>query len=205
MRKFLAIAGVVMAGSAAASAQPPSDLHTRLSEIKQVDTPLGLTRIPDAEGDGREMMVFHSWRENGNAWGYGVFMMTMTSRAHRDPYESAWDIVGIASEPKGGLKHEVTDQPHTGEDDLKVVRFVRAKLDGKVDTFLVTAIRNPPGAAPDPVVAEIRIYALRNHEDEEVGTTPDSFDPVFAFTTTKSCSDADDALLDELGLPLPKG
>jgi hypothetical protein len=186
--------------NAAAQAPAPADLHKRLTDVRQIEIGAGLTRIKNAEGDGRDAQVFYAWRNDVSAWSFGVYIVTMPTKF--TPNKTIWNIVSIETD-NHDLDAEITNQPHTGEDDLKVVRFARGKLDGVADTFLVTATRDPDGPVTDAVSTAIRIYSLGNHEDEGFGTTPDRFDLVFSYMTAKKYSDADDALLDELGLPLP--
>jgi hypothetical protein len=196
---FIAIGAGLL--TAAASAQTPPDLHKRLTGVTQIDIKPGINRIRNAEGDGRDAQVISADRQNGNAWGFGVYMVVM--RPRWEEAKSDWAIVGIA-EKDHNLSTQITDRPHTGEDDLKVVRFAHGTLDGKPKTLLIIAERTPAGSVPDPAPAKIRIFALRAVTDEEtIGSTPDVFEPVIEYQTTKLYSDADDALLDELKLPLP--
>jgi len=194
----VAMAAAVM--SASAWAQAPADPHKRLTDVKQIEIGAGLTRIKNAEGDGRDAQVFYAWKNDVSAWGFGVYVVTMPTKV--TPDKTRWNIVGIETD-NHDLDVEITNQPHTRDDDLKVVRFARGKLDGVADTFLITATRDPDGPVADATSTAIRIYSLGNHEDEGVGTTPDRFDLVFSYTTAKKYADADDALLAELGLPLP--
>ena len=199
--KLLSVAAVAIVVTASASAQAPAELHKRLTDVKQIETGAGLTRIKNAERDGRDAQVFYAWRNDVSAWGFGVYIVTMPTKI--TPNKTSWNIVGIETD-NHDFDVEITDQPHTRDDDLKVVRFASGKLDGKADTFLITATRDPDEPVEDATSTAIRIYALGNHEDEGFGTTPDRFDLVFKYTTAKKYSDADDALREELGLPLPK-
>ncbi|HVY89346.1 MAG TPA: hypothetical protein VG942_10790 [Hyphomonadaceae bacterium] len=195
-----AIALSFCANSSPAWAQAPADLHKRLSDLKQIEIGAGLTRIRNAEGDGRDAQIFYALRDDVSAWGFGVYIVTMPTRVWPD--KPAWNIVGIETDDHD-LDVQIADQPHTRDDDLKAVRFARGKLDGVTDTFLITATRDPDSPVADAASTAIRIYSLGNHEDEGFGTTPDRFDLVFSYTTARKYSDADDALLDELKLPLP--
>ena len=199
--KLLSVAAAAIVVTASASAQAPADLHKRLTDVKQIEIGAGLTRIKNAESDGRDARVFYAWRNDVNAWGFGVYIVTMPTKI--TPDKTPWNIVGIETDDHD-FDVEITNQPHTRDDDLKVVRFARGKLDGIADTFLITGTRDPDGPVEDATSTAIRIYSLGNHEDEGFGTTPDRFDLVFKYTTAKKYSDADDALRDELGLPLPK-
>lgn len=199
--KLLSVASAAIVVTASASAQAPADLHKRLTDVKQIEIGAGLTRIKNAESDGRDAQVFYAWKNDVSAWGFGVYIVTMPTKI--TPDKTPWNIVGIETDDHD-FDVKITDQPHTRDDDLKVVRFARGKLDGKADTFLITGTRDPDEPVEDATSTAIRIYALGNHEDEGFGTTPDRFDLVFKYTTAKKYSDADDALREELGLPLHK-
>jgi hypothetical protein len=199
--KLLSAAAAAIIATASASAQAPSDLHKRLTDLKRIEIGAGLTRIKNAEGDGRDAQVFYAWRNDVSAWGFGVYIVTMPTKI--TPDKTTWNIVGIETDDHD-FDVEITNQPHTRDDDLKVVRFARGKLDGIADTFLITATRDPDRPVADATSTAIRIYSLGNHETEGFGTTPDRFDLVFKYTTAKKYSDADEALREELGLPLPK-
>jgi hypothetical protein len=182
------------------SAQETADKR-RVASLVPIETPLGLTSISNAEGDGRDAQVFTAWRDNGNAWGYHVYIVTMPERSSNGVARTPWNVVGIDGEPT------IRDSPHTGEDAIISVRFARGTLDGKSATLLITAERRGWTTVPDPAVTLIRVYTLRNSHDrgDFVGTTPDAFEPVISFTTTQLYVDADSALKAELGLPLPSG
>ncbi|HEX5000509.1 MAG TPA: hypothetical protein VFY29_19960 [Terriglobia bacterium] len=187
------------------TAQRPAD-RERIADLVPIEIRPGLNRIPNAEGDGRDAQVFSAWRDNGNAWGYRIFIVTMPERSASGLAETAWSVVGIGAEGSGIERDTIRDTPHTGEDAVVSVRFARAALDGKPATLLITAERRGWITVPDPSPALIRIYVLRNASErgEFVGTTPDVFLPVISFSTTQNYSDADAALQAELNLPLPE-
>src|SRR6185295_4007356 len=89
---------VLAAAVASASAQAPVDLKTRLADLKPIEIKPGLTRIPNAEGDGRDAQVFSAWRDNGNAWGYHIFIVTMPQRPQGGAAGTEWSVVGIAQD-----------------------------------------------------------------------------------------------------------
>jgi hypothetical protein len=180
-------------------AQAPPDLKSRLTGLQPIEIKEGLTRIANAEGDGRDAQVFCAWRDNGNAWGFHVYMVTMP-RKFEGGAGTDWWIVGMERDPNGAPAFNITDTPHTGEDAITTVRFARGQLDGKPSTLLITAERQWKNSVPDPAVAAIRVYVLKNNEDEGPGTTPDAFEPALSFTTTATYSDANAALKAELGL-----
>src|SRR5689334_13442331 len=164
--KLLSVAAAAMVMTASTSAQAPADPHKRLTDVKPIDIKQGLTRIKNAEGDGRDAQVFYAWRNDVSACGFGVYTVTMPTKI--TPDKTPWNIVGIETD-NHDLDVEITNQPHTRDDDLKVVRFARGKLDGVADTFLITATRDPDGPVADATSTAIRIYSLGNHEDEGFG------------------------------------
>ena len=126
----------------------------------------GANAVPDIAGDGRSGTISLQWRENGNAWSYDVFTVT----------------VGGSIATIGG-KDQVSDSPHTGEDMIRSVRFARGTRNGQPTTFLLIADRLVTGPIPDPAAAEIRVYALARNRD---GTgTPYEFQPVKRFRTVR--------------------
>ena len=67
--KLLSVAAAAIAVSASASAQAPADLHKRLTDVKQIEIGAGLTRIKNAESDGRDARVFYDPTPDGASCG----------------------------------------------------------------------------------------------------------------------------------------
>lgn len=143
----------------------------------------GVNTIPNIAGDGRSGTISLQWRENGNAWSYDVFTVT---------------VGGSIATIEG--KDQVSDSPHTGEDMIRSVCFARGRRNGQPTTFLLIADRLVTGPIPDPAAADIRIYALTRNRD---GTgTPYEFQLVKRFRTVRFYCHADMALNTEMGFPL---
>lgn len=146
----------------------------------------GLNPVADMAGDGQGGSISLDWRENGNAWGYDIFMVR----------------VGGSVATIGG-KDFITDQPHTGEDSIRAVRFARGRHAGKRTTLALVADRSVGDAVPDPAATTITVYALVANKDG-IGT-PYQFIKVEARQAKRRYCNADMALAGELGLPLPLG
>jgi hypothetical protein len=171
--------------TAAATAEP------EITELKPIPLKQGVNIIPGFSSDGRDAQIVLGWRGNGNAHGYDVFMVMLpTSKGAND-----WNIV---LGPDGN--EIIVDQPHLGEDMVRSVRFVRGKVDGFNDTFLITATRDVREGYAEPAPARIEFHKLSGGFID-VGTTFDYFETVYEFTTDKQYCNAEYALQSELGLP----
>ncbi|MBB5708865.1 hypothetical protein [Sphingomonas xinjiangensis] len=145
----------------------------------------GVNPVQDIAGDGQNGSISLDWRENGNAWAYDIFMVRVGG-----------SIATI------GDKDFITDQPHTGEDAIRAVRFARGKHAGKSTTFALVADRKIEEAVPDPAATTITIYALVANEDG-IGT-PYHFVQAKQLHSKRRYCNAHMALFTELRLPLPK-
>ena len=135
-------------------------------------------------GDGEPGSIALDWRENGNAWGYHIYTVS----------------IGGSVATIGGEDH-LTDSPHTGEDVITAVRFVRGTHAGRRTTFALVATRKVQDAVPDPAPTTITRYALvANHSG--IGT-PYQFVGVATAKPKRPYCNADMALHTELGLPIP--
>jgi len=143
----------------------------------------GTNPVPDIAGDGKGGSISLDWRENGNAWSYDIFMVR----------------VGGSIATIGG-KDMLTDQPHTGEDTIRAVRFARGSYRGKTTTFALVADRKIVEAVPDPAATTVTIWALVANE-EGLGT-PYQFIQVGERRATRRYCNAHMALSSELGFPL---
>lgn len=143
----------------------------------------GANAVPNIAGDGRQGRITLEWRENGNAWSYDIFTVS---------------VGGSIATIEG--KDQISDSPHTGEDMIRSVRFARGMRNGQPTTFLLIADRLVTGPIPDPAKTDIRIYALARNRDG-IGT-PYEFQPVQRLRTVRFYCHADMALKTELGFPL---
>ncbi|MXV36501.1 MULTISPECIES: hypothetical protein [unclassified Saccharibacter] len=122
------------------------------------------TSIPHMTDDGRAGTIIHTWRENGNAWGYHVYMVTATSdktEAHISPI-SLVEIDG---------KDKLTASPHTGDDALSTAVFARGTKQGETTShlYLITVRRPMLDSVPDPSPTTVRIYRLIHSSPKKAG------------------------------------
>jgi hypothetical protein len=158
----------------------------------------GVNRVANFTGDGRDAMVIRGWRDNGNAHSYTLYtILVRTTAPARD-----WNVLGV--ERGTAFDDNIADAPHTGEDVVTSVRFVKADYQHRRQILLVTATRRWKDSIPDPAETDIQIFALRQSHGD-VGTTPDFFARIMSFRTRAKYCHADMALKEEAGLPLPAG
>jgi hypothetical protein len=162
-------------------------LATGAAPLSSALTPIvlhaGVNPVPNMAGDGKAGSIALDWRENGNAWGYHIYTVT----------------IGGSIATVGGQDH-LTDSPHTGEDMITAVRFARGSHAGHATSFALVATRKIGEAVPDPAPTTITRYALVAN-DSGVGT-PYQFIPVGTVRAKRPYCNADMALHTELGLPL---
>ena len=153
----------------------------------------GVNPIPRFAPDGRDARIVLGWRDNGNAHGYDVFLVLMpTKRGWAD-----WNIVGF--EDGNDFRDQIRDEPHTGEDVVVAVRFVRA---GPKQTPLVAvASRKWTVTFYDRAETTMSVYELRQTDGGPV--TRDYFTVSKRWKAQKRYCNAELALRDELHLPLP--
>lgn len=171
--------------SACALALP---LATPLQAAERLD-PLrlrvGTNAIPNIAGDGAAGSITLNWRDNGNAWGHDVFTVTVRGR-----------IVTLEG------RDQITDQPHTGEDMIRSVRFARGAHNGRSTLFALIANRQIVHSVPEPAKTMVKVYALVRNDD--AAGTPYEFKSVRSLTASRSYCNADMALKTELGFPLAR-
>ena len=155
-------------------------------ELTPIPMKAGVNPVADIAGDGQGGSISLDWRENGNAWGYHIFMVRVGS-----------SIATIAG------KDFMTDQPHTGEDSIRAVRFARGRHAGKQTTLVLVADRKIGDAVPDPAATTISIHGLVANDDG-LGT-PYQFVEVEKRLAKRRYCNADMALATELGIALPPG
>ena len=167
-----ALAEVVVAGAPVAGLTPIA-LHA------------GVNPIPNIAGDGKSGSISLDWRENGNAWGYSIFMVRVGG-----------SIATVDDEDR------LTARPHTGEDVISAVRFARGPYQRRTSTFALVADRKIVESVPDPALTTIQIYALKRNDDG-LGT-PYQFVKINELHPKRHYCHADMALKTELGLALPR-
>ena len=103
--------------------------------------------------------------------------------------------------PAGGASDMVSDYPHTGEDQVSSLRFVRARVDGAPAVLLVRARRDFVLPIPDPSPVTVDVFRLT--------IEPDFGEEVFKRVSRRrypGCyGNTDLALKAVLGLTLPAG
>jgi hypothetical protein len=128
-----------------------------LTELSAIPLAAGSNRIEHFAADGRPGIITLGWRDNGNAYGYCVFLVLMPTAADA----ADWNVVGIESGDASGLDDDIVkDDPHTGEDAVTAVRFAHGRVDGAPATLLLVASRMV-GATGTPAPAVVRYQAFR--------------------------------------------
>jgi hypothetical protein len=195
-----ALLGLVVAGLLSGGAATAADsLSGRLTDVRPITVAYGAHMIDGFADDGRPALITRGWRDNGNAHGFDVWLILLAGAPGADD----WNVVGLDNGAR--VEPVITDDPHTGEDTVRSMRLVKARLDGHPATLLITATRQlaPGHAIPDPAKTEIDIYTLRRN-NEGPGETRDYFGAAAQTLTDQAYCNADMALWRELRLPLPK-
>jgi len=177
----------------------------KITDLTEIPVKSGLNYVDDFSTDGRQGLIVVGWRDNGNAWGYHVYMVMMSPPAQT----GAWEVVttGIKQTPGAAVRQVdvVQDTPHTVEDSLATVRFARGKVDGQLATLLIIARRDiskAPNAAAATAVA-FDVFRLMRNEDD-IGEPRHYFAHIDTLHATMRYCNADLALSKELRLPLPQ-
>lgn len=191
------LAGLLLAWPLATTQAQPASV--RLTELAPIPLRIGVNRVQRFARDGREAQIVLGWRDNGNAHSYDLFLVLMPLR----PGGSDWNVVGVEHEADR-FEDVIRDQPHTGEDMVRSIRFAHGRLNGTPETLLLTATRemSPEGIpAPSAVVFEVfRLVA----SDGVPGTTRDYFERVARMRGATLFCNAEVALSRAFGLP-PRG
>jgi hypothetical protein len=191
-----ALLALGMAGPAAA-AEPAKH---RFTDLVPIPLKPGSNTIERFAPDGRSAIVTLGWRENGNAHGYDLYLVLMAGNS------GVPEVVGFDTliRDGGGFEDTIRDDPHTGEDVVRSVRFVRGKIDSQPGTFVFVAQRgfDPEEGIPGPSLVDYTVFKLV--PGEEVGTTSDMFQPVETVQSATKFCHAEKALLKQYGLPLTR-
>lgn len=145
----------------------------------------GVNVVRDAVGPGQHATINLAWHENGNAWGYDIYSVSVRG-----------SIATI-----DGHDH-ITDQPHVGEDMIKSVRFARVSFRGRPTIMLLQAERHIETSTYDPTRTTISAYVLERNTGG-LGTTYE-FVPIRQYSARRAYCNAEMALKMEEGLDLPK-
>ncbi|KXV34037.1 hypothetical protein AD940_08790 [Gluconobacter thailandicus] len=162
-------------------------------------TPLSLhDGMNSFDGPNGPFSVFSAWRDNGNAWGYHMYLPTTV-------IEGKTNIIGIEATSEAAnapLQDHLSDAPHTGEDALSSIQFAKGLLDGKPSVLLFHAIRDP-GTNPVPTPAPVTVYVYTlTTSDGAPGCTPSYFHLVKKIPVPGTFCSSDTALKAATGLPL---
>jgi hypothetical protein len=194
VRRIILIGCLLGSGIALAQGVEP-----KLSDLTEIPLHPGLNHIEGFAQDGRPADILEAWRDNGNAHGYHLFVLTMPSA----PGKFDWNVVGTerGDEP---LRDCIRDDPHTFEDAVRSIRFAHGRVDGRSATLLLVATRDVSPltnlAAPVPVTYEA--FELI-HVDHCCGTA-DVLSRVLVEHSEQVFSSADLALSQRFGMPLPE-
>jgi hypothetical protein len=193
----MALAATALALSAGLVKGADRPLNARLAGLRVMHIHPGVNTVPNFAGDGRGARIVEGWRDNGNAHGYHLYVVLLPVK----PGGTDWNVVGVDDAER--FEDTVADAPHTGEDIVRRVVFARGLLDGHDATLLLMATRQWRNSIPEPAITEIRVYELRRN-DGDVGETQDYFQSVGSYLTKIEYCNADNALKDEFGIPLPR-
>ena len=192
---------LTVASSAALAALPALPL---LTDVEPINIGFGINRIAAFTRDGRPATIVLSRRENGNAHGYDVLLVTI-DRPADEQVVSMPELVEVEAKDRR-WKDTIQVETFDDENTLSAVRFVHARIAGAPATLLLEA-RRIVGQAPaltDAMPVELSVWRLDGPR-EEVGRTPDAFLLIGSRTTARRYCSADVALSKEFGVPLPDG
>ncbi len=192
----LILAGLLALWPMLAGAQP------RITDLVPIQLRPGVNLVENFTADGRAAQVVQAWRENGNAYSHDIHMVLLPSR----PGATDWAIVALQPpEPNAPLEDVIRDAPHTGEDAVRVVRLVRARVDGVAAPLLVIATRDPAddGSIAGPSLASIDVYRLTRGEG--VGTTREYFTRFYRTRSRGRYCHVEAALAREFNIPPRRG
>jgi hypothetical protein len=183
--------------SAPGMAAAPTNGLSNFSPFTLTD---GINQIAQFTKDGREATIFKAWRDNGNAHGYFVYMITLPAKSSRN---NSFNVVGFPGSSSRPVSEFVTDDPHTGEDWVSSIAFGRGRINGITHTLMIRATRIWQDSIPGPAITRFEISKLTAN-DGGPGMTPEYFVPVTGFSSTDTYCNAYMAMYRELNIPLPK-
>jgi len=200
MSSRLGVSLVFMVIATAGQAQTAAATPARMTDLRAIDIRPGVNMIDNFTPDGRNAMIVSGFRAYITADGAHNDYLVLTRTADGD---TPWTVVTVgraASSDAGDLEF-LSDYPHTGEDQVKSIRFARARLNGAPATLLIEATRAFQLPIPSASRVKIEIYDLE--KDKDIGS--DVFVQIQTQTTEACYSNADLALAKTLGLALPPG
>jgi len=173
------------------AALPAAAVPVKITDYQVIPLQEGVNEIPHLVPDGRNGKIIKTWRNNGNAYGYDLFLVTLEDK-----------VVGVDTD--NGFKDVIRDEPHTRQDAIKSVRFAWGKLGDEKLMLLITATRKiePGYGLSDPGTVVFDVYRLVSNGP--LGTTGDYFMRINEFSSEQKYCNSDMALNQNLGLPLPE-
>ena len=170
-----------------------------LSELVPIPLRSGVNQIERFAPDGRNALIILSWRENGNAHAYDLFLVLLPSRLGA----TDWNVVGVDfTMPDRQFEDTIRDAPHTGDDMVRSVRFVRGRLNGKPATLLLAATRElSDDGIPAPSLVNFDVFVLQQSQGD-VGVTRDYFSQIARHRSTSMFCNAEVALSAQFALPI---
>ena len=194
MRRSAALA--MMALVLGAAGPPP-----RITDLRPITLHPGVNRVPGFLVGSGAATIVEAWRGNGNAHGYHVWMVL------GGPSEGkSVGVVGRDGDDRRPVFETISDNPFDGERVLGAVRFATARIAGKRATLLIEADLDEAssGVAADHATATVRWFRL-DHDADAIGRPTDEFVPLAEVHTAKRYCNAELALRDAAGVPLPPG
>jgi hypothetical protein len=182
---------VFSATGTAAQAQNRS-FDPRIEAIEPITINEGFTEVPAFTPDGKTATIVKAWRDNGNAHGFWVTLVTLSGGGQSEPGRS---LIGI-ERPSGAFDHEMVESPHTFEDWKNAILFARARIDGTPGIVLIEVARDFSKAQSlaDRLPLDVTIYRVAPPDDATVGMTPYRFEIVTAVRLAETACDARAAL-----------
>lgn len=176
----------------------------QLTAIKPFALHSGANLLPAFAPDGREGLVVVGAPNTQTASGAYTAYMVLLRRAKPD---HGWSLARFATgdeaHSQSPWENTIIDVPHTGEDQIKSVRFARARVNGRAETVIVTARRDLDEVETIPDAAHVDFTLLQLVLDPAF--EEETFE-VTGHLRSKDCfSNSDAALKAELGLPPPAG
>ena len=177
-----------------AEAPPPA-----VANLRPLPLHSGVNQIDRLGPDGAAGLIILAWRDNGNAWGYDVYTVLLPGE------HGNWQIVGVE---RPGLHLEfndtVNDAPHTGEDVIRAVRFVRGTVADRSAVLLLEVNRAWEETPYNPAPTTYDVYVLQGNEGG-VGRTQSYFRRILHRPMQGQYCHAEKALSAASGLPVRDG
>ena len=168
----------------------------RISNLHPIPLQRGANVIPDFNHDGRTGQIIKGWRDHGVIMhAYMLYLVLLPTK----PGAEDWNVVSGVPGIVAGSDDVVTNYHHFGNDMLRDIRFVRARLDGEPATLLIVADRSDAETYGSPVKTWMRFYRIANGGGEP-GKTRDYFLLVGEYRTEMQYCSAQSAFMTELGL-----